>query len=55
MAAHGQARPEHPLAASKLATARFYMAKLLPETSGRFAAIMAGAKTVMAAADPALG
>ncbi len=54
MAAVVQARPEHPLAASKLATARFYMAKLLPETSGRFSAIMAGAKTVMAAADAAL-
>ena len=48
MAKVAQARPEHPLAASKLATARFYMAKLLPETSGRFSAIMAGAKTVMA-------
>jgi len=31
----------------KLATARFYMAKLLPETSALFAAISAGAKPVM--------
>jgi alkylation response protein AidB-like acyl-CoA dehydrogenase len=32
---------------AKLATARFYMAKLLPETNGLFASIAAGAKPVM--------
>ena len=35
---------------AKLATARFYMTRLLPQTSGLFAAIMAGAKPIM---DPA--
>ena len=32
---------------AKLVTARFYMAKLLPETNGLFASIAAGAKPVM--------
>ncbi len=34
--------------AAKLATARFYMTRLLPQTSGLFAAINAGAKPIMA-------
>ncbi len=33
---------------AKLATARFYMARVLPQTSGLFAAINAGAKPIMA-------
>ncbi|MDH3228564.1 MAG: acyl-CoA dehydrogenase C-terminal domain-containing protein [Alphaproteobacteria bacterium] len=32
---------------AKLATARFYMARILPQTSGLFAAIMAGKKPLM--------
>ncbi|MEI6984818.1 MAG: acyl-CoA dehydrogenase C-terminal domain-containing protein [Rhodospirillaceae bacterium] len=43
MAQVARLRPDHPLAASKLATARFYMTKLLPQTSSMFSAIMAGA------------
>ncbi len=33
---------------AKLATARFYMTRVLPQTSGLFAAINAGAKPIMA-------
>ena len=33
---------------AKVATARFYMERLLPQTSGLFAAIMAGGKSIMA-------
>ena len=33
---------------AKVATARFYMERLLPQTSGLFASIMAGAKSIMA-------
>ncbi len=33
--------------AAKLATARFFMAKLLPQTSALFATIMAGGKTIL--------
>ncbi|MCH7796478.1 MAG: acyl-CoA dehydrogenase, partial [Proteobacteria bacterium] len=33
---------------AKLATARFYMTRILPQTSGLFAAINAGAKPIMA-------
>ena len=54
MAGIARAKPGHPLASSKLATARFFMAKLLPETSARFAAIMAGAKTLMEGAEGVL-
>ena len=32
---------------AKLATARFYMTRLLPQTSSLFTAIMAGAKPIM--------
>jgi butyryl-CoA dehydrogenase len=39
--------------AAKVATARFYMERLLPQTSGLFAAIMAGGKTMMAFNDEA--
>ena len=38
---------------AKLATARFYMDKLLPQTGALFAAIMAGGETVMALDDDA--
>jgi hypothetical protein len=34
--------------AAKAATARFYMQRLLPQTSGLFSAIMAGGKSMMA-------
>ncbi len=33
---------------AKIATGRFFMARILPETSGLFAAIMAGGETIMA-------
>jgi butyryl-CoA dehydrogenase len=33
---------------AKLATARFYMTRLLPQSSGLFAMINAGAKPIMA-------
>jgi len=33
---------------AKLATGRFYMARIMPQTSGLFAAIMAGGETIMA-------
>jgi len=33
---------------AKLATGRFFMARILPQTSGLFAAIMAGGETIMA-------
>jgi hypothetical protein len=33
---------------AKLATARFYMQRILPQSSGLFAAIMAGKGTTMA-------
>jgi hypothetical protein len=36
---------------AKLATARFYMARLLPEHAARFTAVMAGAASVMEAAE----
>lgn len=39
--------------AAKVATAKFYMERLLPQTSGLFAAIMAGGKTMMAFDDAA--
>ncbi len=39
----------------KIETARFYMQKLLPRTSGLFASIMAGSKTLMALDDDAFG
>ena len=32
---------------AKIKTARFYMQRLLPQTSGVFAAIMAGGKSIM--------
>jgi hypothetical protein len=32
---------------AKLATGRFYMARVLPQTGGLFSALMAGAKPVM--------
>jgi butyryl-CoA dehydrogenase len=38
---------------AKVATARFYMERVLPQTSGLFAGIMAGAKTMMAFEDAA--
>ncbi|MCH8999827.1 MAG: acyl-CoA dehydrogenase C-terminal domain-containing protein [Proteobacteria bacterium] len=44
-------KPEAERAAfhqAKLATARFYMTRILPQTSGLFAAINAGAKPIMA-------
>jgi alkylation response protein AidB-like acyl-CoA dehydrogenase len=37
-----------PFYATKLATARFYMAKVLPETGSLMSSIMAGSKSVMA-------
>jgi butyryl-CoA dehydrogenase len=37
-----------PFHQAKLATARFYMTRVLPQTSGLFAAINAGAKPIMA-------
>jgi butyryl-CoA dehydrogenase len=39
--------------AAKVATARFYMQRLLPQTSGLFSAIMAGGKSIMAFEDAA--
>ena len=51
MAAAAHARPEHPLSRAKLATARFFMTKLLPQTGAHYSAIMAGAAPVMAMAD----
>ena len=39
---------KHPLYESKLITAQFYMAKILPQTSSLLSIIMAGAKPVMA-------
>ena len=33
---------------AKLATGRFFMSRLLPQTSGLFSAIMAGGETIMA-------
>ena len=39
----------------KIATARFYFAKLLPETQALLAQLKTGAKTLMSAADSALG
>ena len=36
-----------PFHQAKLATARFYMTRLLPQTSGLFAAIMAGKGPIM--------
>ena len=37
----------------KIATARFFMERLLPETSGRFSALMAGGKSMMTFPDDA--
>ena len=37
-----------PLYAEKLAVARYYMARVLPETGGRLAKLKAGAETLMA-------
>ena len=39
--------------AAKIGTARFYMQRLLPQTSGLYAAIMAGGKSMMAFEDAA--
>ena len=38
---------ESEFARTKLATARFYMAKVLPETGALFQSLMSGAKPVM--------
>ena len=52
--AHGRDQPgrkggDHDgFYAAKLVTARFYMQRMLPQTSGLFSSIMAGAKTMMA-------
>ena len=47
LAKRGAANGETQFYDAKLATARFYMAKLLPETNALFASIQAGAKPVM--------
>ena len=47
LARKGAANGEAAFYDAKIATARFYMAKLLPETNALFAAIGAGAKPVM--------
>ena len=44
---------ERPFYEAKLATARFFMARLLPEAGMRFTAIMAGKKPLMALAEAA--
>jgi hypothetical protein len=43
-----QEGPEATFYQGKLATARFFMARLLPETNALFANITAGAKPLMA-------
>jgi alkylation response protein AidB-like acyl-CoA dehydrogenase len=47
MAVAAASHPEHPLASDKLATAEFYMAKLLPQTRTLEAQIAAGAGPLM--------
>jgi 3-(methylsulfanyl)propanoyl-CoA dehydrogenase len=47
LARHGVANGDAAFYEAKLATARFFMAKLLPETNALFASIAAGAKPVM--------
>ena len=47
-AANGAANGKAGFHDAKLATARFYMARVLPESSALFTAIMAGKKPIMA-------
>jgi butyryl-CoA dehydrogenase len=53
LAGRGQAGSEGAFYEAKLATARFYVERLLPRSSAHFASLMAGSGTVMAFPDAA--
>jgi len=42
-----QKKPDHPLSAGKIATGRYYMQRVLPETALRLKRIQSGCDTLM--------